>query len=80
MTRRLSIGTVLLLMNVTVLLLPASGIWVLRLYESALVRQTESELIAQGAVIAAAFRAAWHANGGQIEVTAPKIDPTRKPG
>ena len=47
----------LLGLNLLVLLLPLAGIGLLRLYESALVRQTESELIAQGAVLAASFRA-----------------------
>ena len=51
--------TVLILLNLIVLLLPLAGIQVLRLYESALVRQTESELIAQGAFIAAAYRNAF---------------------
>ncbi len=82
MKRRPSIGTVLLLMNVALLVLPVSGLWGLRLYESALVRQTELELIAQGAVIAAAFRSAWHAHGGQHPPDAAKVNPRwmRKPG
>jgi signal transduction histidine kinase len=49
--------TVLLLINVVILILPLGGLWFLRLYESALVRQTESELVAQAAVLAAAFKA-----------------------
>jgi signal transduction histidine kinase len=49
--------SVLLLINVMILILPLAGLWLLRLYESALVRQTESELVAQAAVIAAAFKA-----------------------
>jgi len=49
--------SLLLGLNVLILLLPLAGIGLLRLYESALVRQTESELIAQGAVLAASFRA-----------------------
>lgn len=48
--------TLLLLSNLTVLALPLAGLWALHLYESALVRQTESELLAQAAVVAAAFR------------------------
>jgi hypothetical protein len=48
--------TLLLLSNMAVLALPITGLWVLRLYESALVRQTESELVAQAAVLAGAFR------------------------
>ena len=49
--------TVLLLVNVVILVLPLAGLWLLRLYESALIRQTESELLAQGAVLAATFKA-----------------------
>src|SRR4029453_14986369 len=40
-------------------LLPVGGIGFLRLYESALIRQTEAELLAQAAVLSAAYRAAW---------------------
>ncbi|HKU97557.1 MAG TPA: HAMP domain-containing sensor histidine kinase [Vineibacter sp.] len=51
--------TVLLAGNLALLALPLAGIWFLRVYESALVRQTESELIGQAALIAAQFRAEW---------------------
>lgn len=51
--------TVLLAVNLALLALPLGGIWFLRVYESALVRQTESELIGQAALIAAQFRAEW---------------------
>ena len=53
---RLRLRTILLLINLVVLVLPLGSIFVLRIYESALIRQTESELIAQGAVIAAAYQ------------------------
>ena len=56
---RLRLRTVLIGLNLIVLVLPLASIQVLRLYESALVRQTESELIAQGAFIAAAYRSAF---------------------
>ncbi len=39
-----------------VLALPLAALWALRVYESALVRQTEEELVAQAAVWSAAFR------------------------
>jgi len=80
--RRLSIGTMLVLMNLTSLALPLSGLWILRLYESALIRQTESELIAQGAVVAAAYRGAWRAAGGRVDASMPLLDPrwARRPG
>lgn len=48
---------VLAALNGLLLLLPVLGFSALRLYESALIRQTESELTAQGVVIAAAYRA-----------------------
>src|SRR5215831_6444823 len=58
--RRLpGIRSLLLATYLAVLLLPVAGIGILRLYESALIRQTESELLAQAAVLAAAFRSAW---------------------
>lgn len=65
---RPSLRTILLLINLVVMLLPLGGILWLRLYESALVRQTESELLAQGAVVAAAYKAAWlRADGPSVE-------------
>ena len=53
------IRTVLLAASLLILAAPLAGIWLLRIYESALVRQTETELIGQAAVIAAAYRVAW---------------------
>ncbi len=50
--------TVLLVVNLLILLLPLGGLVALRVYESALVRQAESELVAQGAFVAAAYRRA----------------------
>src|ERR1700758_2216954 len=64
---RLRLRTILLLINLVVLALPLGGIFVLRIYESALVRQTESELIAQGAVIAAAYQTAYVRHSGRDE-------------
>ncbi|HTR87183.1 MAG TPA: ATP-binding protein, partial [Reyranella sp.] len=58
--RRLpGIRSLLLATYLVVLFLPVLGIGVLRLYESALIRQTESELMAQAAVLSAAYRTAW---------------------
>src|SRR5882757_8172895 len=56
---RLRLRTIMLLINLVVLALPLGSIFVLRIYESALIRQTESELIAQGAVIAAAYQTGY---------------------
>ncbi len=53
------IRTLLFATYLAVLLLPVAGIGILRLYESALLRQTEAELLAQGAVLSATYRAAW---------------------
>lgn len=64
---RPTIGSALLALAVVALLVPLSGLWVLRLYESALIRQTESELIAQSAVIAAVYRTGWRAAGGRLD-------------
>ena len=47
--------TVLLVLALLVLSLPLGGVSLLKLYDTMLIRQTESELIAQGAVLAAAF-------------------------
>ena len=58
MAWRPRLRTVLVIVNIVILVLPLGGIAVLRLYESALVRQTESELIAQGAFVAATYKAA----------------------
>ena len=55
--RRIRLRTLLLLINLVILALPLAGIWFLRLYESALIRQTESELVAQAAVLAGAYKA-----------------------
>jgi signal transduction histidine kinase len=55
---RLKLRYLLLAVNLTVLWLPLLGLEALRLYDSALVRQTESELIAQAAFVAAGYRAA----------------------
>lgn len=48
--------TVLLIVNLAVLVLPLGSLMFFRIYENQLVRQTESELISQGAVLAAAYR------------------------
>ena len=47
--------TILLIVNLAVLILPLGSLMFFRIYENQLVRQTESELISQGAVLAAAY-------------------------
>ncbi len=54
--RRPGIRTVLLGMSLLLISLPIAGIKVMRVYESALIRQTETGLITQSALIAAQFR------------------------
>ncbi len=58
---RLRLRTILFLTLLFVAALPGVGAVFLRVYENTLVQQTEAELIAQGAVLAGAYRAAWGA-------------------
>ncbi len=48
--------TIFLIVNLIVLLIPLGGIGVLRIYETELIRRTESELISQGALVQAVYR------------------------
>ena len=64
---RLRLRTVLLVVSLFVLVIPVASIQVLRLYESALLRQTESALITQAAFISASYRAAYHKAIGAAE-------------
>jgi signal transduction histidine kinase len=50
------LATVLFAVNLLIFLLPLGGIAVLRLYESELIRHTESELNVQGAFVASIYR------------------------
>jgi len=61
---RLRLRTILLLTFVFVAALPGVGALFLRVYENTLVRQTEAELIAQGAALAAVASADWPASQG----------------
>ncbi len=56
---RLRLRTILLLTFVAVAALPGFGALFLRVYENTLVRQTEAELVAQGAALAAVASADW---------------------
>ena len=55
--------------------LPGISAVFLRVYENTLVQQTEAELIAQGAALAGAYRAAWHAGAAPPELR--KLEPQR---
>lgn len=70
MRRLPHIRTLLLATYLAVLLLPVGGIGFLRLYESALIRQTEAELLAQAAVLSAAYRSAWLERASPAELAA----------
>jgi signal transduction histidine kinase len=50
------VASILFAVNLLIFLLPLGGIATLRLYESELVRRTETELIAQGALVASVYR------------------------
>lgn len=77
MTWRPRLSTVLVLITLVIGLLPLGGIAVLRIYESALVRQTESELIAQGALIAASYRVQFERLGVPRGYGNPVTSPPR---
>jgi signal transduction histidine kinase len=65
------LGTVVLGILLTVLALPLVGLFFFRLYENTLIRQTEAELIAQGAALSAIYAAEVTAAG----VPAAKLGP-----
>lgn len=53
---RFKLRTILLAVSLAVLVIPLGGVYIFRIYESELVKQTELELIAQAALIAALYR------------------------
>jgi signal transduction histidine kinase len=53
---RVRLRTILLAVNLTILILPLCSIYFLKIYENELIRQTESELIAQGSFVSASYR------------------------
>ena len=80
---RFRLRTVLIVLSLFVLVLPVAGIGVLRLYESALVRQTESALIAHTDFIAATFRHRFREATADFEAHSrtlanPDHDPTTR--
>ncbi|MDR0355112.1 MAG: HAMP domain-containing histidine kinase [Deltaproteobacteria bacterium] len=62
---RPSLRLILLLVNLVILAVPISGLYLFRIYENELIRQTESELISQAALVAAMYRAEVVALGGE---------------
>jgi signal transduction histidine kinase len=83
MSWRPRLATVLIAITLVIALLPLGGLFALRIYESALIRQTESELIAQGALIAASYRALFErlttAKNGKLGVPADYGNPVTSP-
>jgi len=55
-TWRFKLRTILLAVSLAVLVIPLGGIYVFRIYEGELVKQTELELIAQAALVASMFK------------------------
>jgi two-component system, OmpR family, sensor histidine kinase ChvG len=81
----LRLRTILFATLVFVAALPGVGAVFLRVYENTLVQQTEAELIAQGAVLASAYRSFWGERApvpepaGRPEVERPTIDLSAMP-
>ncbi len=72
------VGTVLLALSAAILLTPLIGVFSLRIYDTELIRQTEAELLAQGAFVQAAFGAEYErcarASGLEIETVGIKAE------
>lgn len=73
----LRLRTILFATLLFVAALPGFGAVFLRVYENSVVRQTEAELSAQGAVLASAYRAFWKAGRAAAEPAA--IVPPERP-
>lgn len=58
---RPTLSMIVLAVLMVVMTLPVAGLFFFRLFENQLVRETERELIAQAAVLSAAFQQAYHA-------------------
>ncbi|XXB68489.1 HAMP domain-containing sensor histidine kinase [Mesorhizobium sp. RIZ17] len=73
------LATVVIAILIVVMALPLVGLFFFRLYENQLIRQTEGELIAQGAVVAAVYAEQVRAAGiPQEKLGAPvSADPSR---
>ncbi len=81
----LRLRTILFATLLFVAALPGIGAVFLRVYENTLVQQTEAELIAQGAVLASAYRSFWSESASMVEPRgrlrreAPTIDLSAMP-
>jgi signal transduction histidine kinase len=70
------LGAVILVILLTALALPLTGLFFFRVYENQLIRQTEGELIGQAAVLAATYKAFLAAEGaisGEPPVAPPVV-------
>ncbi|HEV7661406.1 MAG TPA: HAMP domain-containing sensor histidine kinase [Allosphingosinicella sp.] len=72
----LRLRTILFATLLFVAALPGFGAVFLRVYENSVVRQTEAELSAQGAVLASAYRAFWN-EGRAVAEPAAAVPPER---
>lgn len=73
---RFKLRTILLAVSLTVLFIPLGGVYIFRFYEGELVKQTEIELIAQAALIAAMYKsevAATVKAGGSLKAYGRKV-------
>ena len=70
--RRPSVRTVLVTLSTAVLITPLVSVFALRIYDTELIRQTETELIAQAAFVQAAYRQAYTRC-----LAAENLDPTK---
>ena len=59
----LRLRTILLIVLLVVAAMPVAGMVLLRVYENTLVRQTEVELVSQGAALSATAQALWPGAG-----------------
>lgn len=79
-SRRFRLRTILLYVNLTVLVLPIVALWALRVYENELIRRTEAELFAQGALVRALWLDELAQRGALDGVThAHAVDPAFRP-
>jgi signal transduction histidine kinase len=74
---RLRLRTILLATLIFVAALPGVGAVFLRVYENTLVRQTEAELVAQGAALAATAQSLWPGSQMWVDLEYFKPEPPR---
>jgi signal transduction histidine kinase len=74
-----SVRTILLIVNLTVLLLPMGGFLFFRIYENRLVHESETELIAQSAVMAALMKKAILSTVAHPETFGARLAPPPPP-